>query len=52
MLAQRSLRHITDKKEKIEDESEANQIKRQAQKVILKGSLVALVIMMLVMLIP
>ena len=52
VLAQRSLRHMTDKKEKIEDKAEANQIKKQAQKVVLKGSLTALVIMILVMLIP
>jgi hypothetical protein len=43
---------MTDKKEKIEDESEANQIKKQARKVIIKGNLVAMGIMILVMLIP
>jgi len=43
---------MTDKKEKIEDEAEANQIKKQAQKVIIKGVLTALGIMIFVMLIP
>jgi len=43
---------MTDKKEKIEDEAEANQIKKQAQKVVLKGTLTSLAIMVLVMLIP
>jgi len=52
LLAQRSLRHMTDVKEKIEDESVDKQIKKQAQKVILKGNLVALGIMIVVILIP
>jgi hypothetical protein len=43
---------MTDKKEKIEDESVDKQIKKQAQKVILKGVLLAMGIMVLVMLIP
>lgn len=43
---------MTDKKEKIEDEAEANQIKKQAQQVIIKGNLLALGMMILVMLIP
>jgi len=52
LLAQRSLRHMTDEKEKIEDESVDAQIKKQARKVIIKGNLVALGIMIVVMLIP
>jgi len=43
---------MTDVKEKIEDESVDKQIKKQAQKVILKGNLVALGIMIVVILIP
>ena len=43
---------MTDKKERIEDEAEANQIKKQAQRIVLKGTLTALAIMVLVMLIP
>lgn len=43
---------MTDEKEKIEDESVDAQIKKQARKVIIKGNLVALGIMILVMLMP
>lgn len=43
---------MTDIKEKIEDESVDKQIKKQARKVIIKGNLVALGIMIIIMLIP
>ncbi len=43
---------MTEKKEKIKDESVDQQIKKQARKVILKGGLTALGIIVLVMLIP
>jgi hypothetical protein len=52
LLAQRSLRHMTDVKEKIEDESVDKQIKKQARRVIIKGNLLALGIMIMIMLIP
>lgn len=43
---------MTERKEKIEDKSVDRQIKKQARKVIIKGNLVAVGIMILVMLIP
>jgi hypothetical protein len=43
---------MTDKKEKIEDERVDAQIKKQARKVIIKGNLLALGMMILVMMIP
>lgn len=51
-LALRNTRHISDKEEKVEDKSEAHQINKQAWKVILKGALTAMAIMIVVMLIP
>ena len=52
LLAGRGSRLTSDTEEKIEDQSVAEQIKRQAQRVILKGTLAALVMTLLVMLIP
>lgn len=51
-LAQRSLRHMTDQKEKIEDEAVDRQIKGQARKVIWKGLLLAVSLMTVMMFIP
>jgi hypothetical protein len=51
-LASRGLRNISGKVEKIEDEEELKQVRRQAQKVILKGSLVALPLTVIAYLIP
>ena len=51
-LAGRSVRLTSDKIEKIEDESVDAQIKHQARRVILKGSLAGLAMIALVMLIP
>jgi lipopolysaccharide export system protein LptA len=52
LLARRGVRLTSDTEEQVEDESESAQIRRQAQKIILKGNLVAIVMTILVMLIP
>ena len=51
-LASRGLRNINDKFERIEDEAELKQVRRQAQRVILKGSLAAVPLTVLAFLIP
>jgi hypothetical protein len=51
-LASRGLRHISDKKERITDKAELNQVRRQALRVIVKGVLAALPLTLLAYLIP
>lgn len=51
-LAARGLRHISDKKERINDKAELNQVRRQALRVIVKGVLAALPLTLLAYLIP
>lgn len=51
-LASRSLRKLGDTEEKIENDAELRQVKRQALKVQLKASLVGLVLTVLAFLIP
>jgi len=51
-LAARSVRLTSDKYERVKDSAEDSKIKRQAMKVVLKGSLTGLVITALIMLIP
>ena len=51
-LASRGLRNISDKEERIEDQAELIQVRRQALRVILKGVLVAIPLTILAFLIP
>lgn len=51
-LATRGLRHISDKKERINDKAELNQVRRQALCVIAKGVLAALPLTLIAYLIP
>jgi len=51
-LASRSLRKIGETEEKIEEDAELKQVKRQALKVQIKASLVGLVLTALAFLIP
>jgi hypothetical protein len=51
-LASRGLRNISDKEEKIEDQAELKQVRRQAMRVIHKGVLVAVPLTALAYLIP
>jgi hypothetical protein len=51
-LASRGLRNISDKEEKIEDKEELRQVRRQAQRVIIKGVLAAIPLTLLTLLIP
>jgi len=51
-LASRGLRNISDRNEKIKDPAELKQVRRQAQRVILKGILVALPLTLVAYLLP
>ncbi|HMR99473.1 MAG TPA: hypothetical protein PKK96_06500 [Anaerolineales bacterium] len=51
-LAARGLRRTSDKKERIKDKAELNQVRRQALRVIVKGVLAALPLTLLAYLIP
>ena len=51
-LASRGLRNINDKVERIKEDAELKQVRRQALKVVLKGTLVAIPITLLAYLIP
>lgn len=51
-LASRGLRNINDKIERIRDDAELKQVRRQALKVVLKGTLAALPLTLLAFLIP
>jgi len=51
-LASRGLRNISDKVERIKDQAELKQVRRQALRVIIKGMLVAIPITILAYLIP
>jgi hypothetical protein len=51
-LASRGLRNISDKNETIEDPAELEQVRRQAQRVIVKGMLVAVPLTLIAYLIP
>jgi hypothetical protein len=51
-LASRGLRKLGETEDKIEDDAELKQVRRQAQKVYLKSLLVALVLTLIAYLIP
>jgi hypothetical protein len=51
-LASRGLRNLSDKDERIEDQAELKQVRRQALRVILKGVLAAIPLTVLAYLIP
>jgi hypothetical protein len=51
-LASRGLRNISDKEERIEDEAELKQVRRQARRVIIKGMLVAIPLTLIAFLLP
>jgi len=51
-LASRGLRNINDKIERIKDQAELKQVRRQALRVIIKGMLVAVPLTILAYLIP
>ena len=51
-LASRGLRNISDKEERIEDQAELKQVRRQALRVVLKGVLIAIPLTILAYLIP
>ncbi len=51
-LASRGSRKVGEVEERIEDETELRQVRRQARRVILKGVLVALPLTLLVYLLP
>jgi len=51
-LASRGLRNISDKEERIEDQAELRQVRRQALRVIIKGVLVAIPLTVLAYLLP
>jgi len=51
-LASRGLRNISDKEERIEDQAELRQVRRQALRVILKGVLVALPLTVIAFILP
>ena len=51
-LASRGLRNINDKVERIKDDTELKQVRLQALKVVLKGTLAALPLTLLAYLIP
>ena len=51
-LASRGLRNLSDREEKIEDQAELKQVRRQALRVILKGVLAAIPLTILAYLIP
>ena len=51
-LASRGLRNISDKEEKIEDQADLRQVRRQALRVILKGVLAAIPLTVLAYLLP
>jgi len=51
-LASRSLRNLTDEIEKIEDEAELSQVRRQARKVNSKAFLAAIVLTLIALALP
>ena len=51
-LARHGTRKLTDKMEKIEDQAELAQVRRQARKVLIKGCLTAAVLTLIVLLLP
>jgi len=51
-LASRGLRNISDKEERIEDEAELKQVRRQALRVIIKGALAAIPLTLIAFLLP
>jgi hypothetical protein len=51
-LASRSLRNLTGKIEKIEDEAELTQVRRQARKVNIKAFLTAIILTLIALALP
>lgn len=51
-LAARGLRHVTDEVEKIEDEAELAQVRRQARAVNVKSAVTAAALTLLALLVP